>query len=392
MFHLPPIAALLAVLALPRPCEAQQLEPARFRRAEVEFASGPRRLRGTLLVPEVSLPLPAVVVLGGSDRGPRGRAKSALAGAIAAVGIAALSYDSPGTGSSTGDALLQTRGDRAAEASAAVAFLRARKDIDPQRVGVVGGSEGARVALFSAGRDEAVACVVAISGAFGITMLDLARYRIDAMGLRVGLTHAQVQKAHVLEELLFALMSGQDVIEWRILRAQADTFDDAGWRTLFELIPRCRGELTAAQRKSLWDELRAVLRRWAPEPWFALAVVDRANFERVLAVDANSFFTLIERGPLARGDWFESREELHAFAQVRRPVLAVWGEEDDFVPPRRSAAWLRANLTATEDVTLRLVPGGDHSLFAVGTTGHVPGYPQLVVDWLRTRLAADRGR
>lgn len=238
----------------------------------------------------------------------------------------------------------------------------------------------------SSNRDPIV-CAVAISGAFGITMLDLANYRIETMGLRAGLEDADVQRAKVLEELLFALTTGQDVVEWRLVRARVATFDENGWDAMIAAVLRFREELSGEQRNALWNDLRTSLRAWSERPWFALAVVDRANLERVLALDAERFFALLQRGSLARGDWFESRDEVVAYARVACPLLAVWGEEDDFLPPRRSSAWLRANLAAADDVTLRVIPGGDHSLLTIASPGrYVSGYPQLVVDWLRDRF------
>ena len=67
---------------------------------EVEFLDGKTRLAGTLFLPEATGLRPALVVLGGSDRGPRGRFKDQLARYVAEHGVAALSYDSPGTGRS----------------------------------------------------------------------------------------------------------------------------------------------------------------------------------------------------------------------------------------------------------------------------------------------------
>jgi pimeloyl-ACP methyl ester carboxylesterase len=122
------------------------------------------------------------------------------------------------------------------------------------------------------------------------------------------------------------------------------------------------------------------------EPWFELAVVDRANLERVLAMDTQTFFGFLARGPLATGDWYRGWEELELLASVRCPVLAVWGEEDDFLPPRRSAAWLGATLSeaGNTDVTLRVLPGASHSLTIVDAPDtYASGYPQLLVDWLR---------
>ncbi len=151
---------------------------------------------------------------------------------------------------------------------------------------------------------------------------------------------------------------------------------------------RSRHELSEAEKDTLWNSLRRILRGWMTEPWFSLAVVDQASLERILAMDTQMFFGFLARGPLASGDWYRGREELELLANVRCLVLAVWGEEDDFLPPRRSAARLGANLSeaGNTDVTLRILPDAGHLLTIVDDPDTYPsGYPQLLVDWVRRR-------
>lgn len=353
---------------------------------EVEFLDGQTRLAGTLYQPESDSPRPGLVVLGGSDRGPRGRMKDNLARAFSENGIAVLTYDSPGTGRSGGNALFQTRRGRAREAISALQFLRSSDGIDAEHVGLCGGSEGAFVALLGAGMDPDVDFAIAVSGAFGMSSMDISRYRIEAMGLRRGLSDGEVRRAMVLEELLYALVTGLDVVEWRLLLQQADPWEGEPWAELIDIVSRSRQELSNEEKDAMWTSLRGILRDWMKEPWFELAVVDRANLERVLAMDTRTFFAFLARGPLAAGDWYRGREELELLAGVQCPVLAVWGEEDDFLPPHRSAAWLGAVLSdaGNTDVTLRVLPGAGHSLTrADAPDTYAAGYPQMLVDWLK---------
>jgi len=352
---------------------------------EVEFPSGEILLAGTLFRPDGETLLPGVVLLGGSDRGPRGPIKTRLARSLAEGGVAVLSYDSPGTGLSGGNALLQTRVDRAREAIAAARFLRTAKGIDPERVGLCGGSEGAKIALLAAALDSEIAFAIAVSGAFGLSMMEISRYRIEAMGLRRGLDREDVDRALALEELLYALMTGLDVVEWRLLRTKTGRWPDEPWEELIGLVQRSPTGLTDEEKEAAWDGLRRILQEWMHEPWFELAVVDRGNLERVLGMDAVTFFAFLARGPIAAGDWYESLDELELLAQVRCPILAVWGEEDDFLPPHRSAAWLRANLSRAGNggVTLLILPDADHSLLLLDTPEEFASdYPGLLVDWL----------
>ena len=82
----------------------------------------------------------------------------------------------------TGDANAATAEDTAADAEAALAFLRARPEIDPRRVGLIGHSYGGEIAPMVAAADPAVAAVVLMAGParpFRETMRYQHRYRIE---------------------------------------------------------------------------------------------------------------------------------------------------------------------------------------------------------------------
>jgi len=88
------------------------------REEEVRFVNGQTTLEGTLFWPATRADCPAVVVLAGSDRSRRGPLRMRTAKYFAAHNVAALVYGSPGTGASTGNALVQTRSERTVEALA----------------------------------------------------------------------------------------------------------------------------------------------------------------------------------------------------------------------------------------------------------------------------------
>ena len=135
----------------------------------VRSPDGPR-LAGTLTLP--TLPpgvkrAPAVVLISGSsahDRdytGPRGyRLFWWLADTLSRRGIAVLRLDNRGVGGSTGSHDSATTAQRAGDVRAAVALLRARPDVDPARVGLVGISEGGLIAPMLAADDTTLAGIV----------------------------------------------------------------------------------------------------------------------------------------------------------------------------------------------------------------------------------------
>ena len=156
---------------------------ASFTAEEVTVTTQGFTLAGTLLVPKASgssgsvRMFPAVVMITGSGQQTRDesigipglenfRPFRQIAEKLASNGIAVLRVDDRGTGGSTGrDTLLNaTTLDFADDTRAQVAFLRARKDIDPNRIALVGHSEGGVIAPLVAASDPRIAAVVLLAG------------------------------------------------------------------------------------------------------------------------------------------------------------------------------------------------------------------------------------
>lgn len=111
-------------------------------------------LGGTLTLPDGVDRAPAVLLLSGSgaqDRDARlfagYRPMRELADALARAGIASLRLDDRGVGASGGDYAQRTIPELADDARRALDKLRARREIDRDRLMVLGHSEGALVAL-----------------------------------------------------------------------------------------------------------------------------------------------------------------------------------------------------------------------------------------------------
>ena len=148
-------------------------------------------LAGTLTWPARGrAPFPAVVAVTGSgahhrdgNRTPQHpyRPFRDIAERLATCGIATLRLDDRGAGSSAGDANAATTEDTAADTAEAVRFLRARKDIDARRIGLIGHSYGGIVAPMVAADDPTIAAVVLLGAparTFRETMRYQHRYRI----------------------------------------------------------------------------------------------------------------------------------------------------------------------------------------------------------------------
>ncbi|MBL1218117.1 MAG: alpha/beta hydrolase [Planctomycetes bacterium] len=357
------------------------------------FTNGPAStLSATIYLPAADAEAVAgIVILGGSERGPQTDMKRRLAAHFAQNNIAALIYDSPGTGTSTGNTLMQTREDRAIEALAAVICLRKQKQVPADRVGLMGISEGALVTILAAGADlntdvPRPAFIIPVSASTGVPMLECARYRIETKGLARGLDTNAIQKALLLEELLFALLAGNDAFDWPLIIQKANQWPNENWVQMAELVQQIWSRSDLDLTAQAWDDIKQELSIWRTESWFDLVVVDVDRFDRLMTIPTGQMIVLLFQGPLSGyRTTLKVAQESDAIARITCPILAVWGENDEFLPPRRSESFFRARLAETghAEATYYIIPNASHTLTTKdGGDEFVNNYPDLLSDWI----------
>ncbi len=145
-------------------------------RVPVQPAAGDTfSLGGTLTIPKSGRPpYPAAVMITGSGLQDRDenlwplvigyRPFRQIAERLAAAGIAVLRVDDRSFGASTGNARDATTEDFAGDVAAQVAWLRARPDIAPGRIALIGHSEGGIIAPMVAAQDPRIAAIVLMAG------------------------------------------------------------------------------------------------------------------------------------------------------------------------------------------------------------------------------------
>src|SRR5271165_2500855 len=147
------------------------VKPFPYREEEISFsnASAGVSLAGTLTLPKGAGPFPAALLIVGSGPHDRDEALAnhrpflVLADHLTRKGIAVLRYDKRGIGKSTGSSDKATTLDLTADAQAAIAYLKTRKEVAPAKIVLIGHSEGAMVAPLIASRTKDVACVVLLA-------------------------------------------------------------------------------------------------------------------------------------------------------------------------------------------------------------------------------------
>ena len=166
--------AVSVVEKLRRPQEPQP--PLPYEAKEVTFSSlAPGvTLAGTLTLPRGVAKAPAVALITGS--GPEDRDETVfghkpflvLADHLTRRGIAVLRFDDRGVGGSSAATPGATSRDLAADALGAIRCLAGRPEVDPARIGLLGHSEGAAIAVMAAVGSPDVRFVVMLAGA-GLT-------------------------------------------------------------------------------------------------------------------------------------------------------------------------------------------------------------------------------
>jgi pimeloyl-ACP methyl ester carboxylesterase len=153
-----------------RPQEPKRPFPYREEEITYENKKAKVKFAGTLTLPKGDGPFPAVVMITGS--GPQNRDEELLghkpflviSDYLTRRGIAVVRVDDRGVGGSTGDNNSSTSADFAEDALAGVAFLKSRKEIDAQHIGLIGHSEGGLVGPLAASMSRDVAFVVMLAG------------------------------------------------------------------------------------------------------------------------------------------------------------------------------------------------------------------------------------
>lgn len=310
------------------------------------FTSARRQLFGFIDPPATDGPHPAILLLHDAGRTDitRGNGDFAeLRAAFRKVGIAPVLWDAAGSGCSGGRyrglADLYVRAD---DVLAAVETLSARDDIDASRIGAWAIGEGAWVAPMAAARGDALDFLILAGGPAGDPIERMAQFARENLR-REGYPDDEADA--LVKRLTAALEMMRDQAPFRDYRAAIEPIGD---HPFFPSMSEVGGDVYASERR--YDELRE---------------------SAVLHVEPSVFLSALEI-----------------------PVLAIWGEHDEWGDRTRAEAVYREAFAraANDAATVKVIPGADHALCSASAPPRffsaspscrlAPEYVEAMTGWL----------
>jgi dipeptidyl aminopeptidase/acylaminoacyl peptidase len=133
----------------------------------VTFKSDGLDLAGILHIPDgmkAKEKRPAIMVLHGFGTNKDGATPLEATKILEGMGYIVLRFDMRGCGESGGEPAYILCQDQVRDTQAAATYLQSLKQVDPKRIGVLGHSFGAAVAVYAGGVDKRLGAVIAVGG------------------------------------------------------------------------------------------------------------------------------------------------------------------------------------------------------------------------------------
>lgn len=299
----------------------------------VSFQSRGLTLRGTLVRPKAAGRYSALVSLHGSGPSTRwfalGRARR-----FARAGFAMLIFDKPGSGQSEGDWTMTSLDEMAADALAAVDYLRTQSGIDPDRTGLWGHSQAGHVVSRALALRHNVAFAIVLAGG--------------------GTRPREVEEFGYSNRL-------------RRNGASADV---------------AKGAMSWVGRYLDYEG--------SGRGYEAVVAELNAHPEWKTALGISTVYPTPEQQP--KWAWVANYQPLEDIARIRVPVLLLFAELDEESPGERSLKLWRDGLRkgGNRQFEAKLFAKADHHFLVASPSGgwpsFAPGYYEMQFDWLNRRF------
>ncbi len=283
----------------------------------------------SIILPEGDGPFPGVVFLHGSGPQPRDANRFA-AQRLARAGIGSIIFDKRGVGESGGALPGASFEDLAADAIAVANYFSARPDIT--RVGFFGHSQGGWVGPLAGSRWNPTAFVITSSGP-AVPPTRESEWDVVRNLRRQGVDESAEEKAR------------------RVIRL---------WHQ--------------GVRSGEWAGFDNAFRVARQESWF------KASGLTVFEDHPDENFSKSYRA-------FMDYNPMPALQQLEAPLLALLAPDDESIDVVETAAILENLRTQSNDITIKLYPGYDHTMRRLGPMGTALRWPELPADYFDVQIA-----
>jgi hypothetical protein len=294
-------------------------------------------LGGTLTYPNTSPPYPAVILISGSGAEDRDetifghKPFLVLADYLTRKGFAVLRVDDRGVGESTGNYIEATNADFASDVKTGINFLKAQKEINRNKIGLIGHSEGGVIAPLVASQNPDIAFIVLMAGP-GLSLEQILYIQGELIARANHVSEELISKQRHIQEIMFSYVKDEKnikIAEQKIRKVINEEFNEMKDKNL-----------PIMSEDSINSQIQMVL-----SPWF------------------RDFLT------------YDPKEALR---KVKCPVLALNGEKDLQVPPKENLAAIKEALQSggNTDFEVIEIPNLNH-LFQTANTGALTEYSQI---------------
>jgi pimeloyl-ACP methyl ester carboxylesterase len=307
-----------------------------FTVAKMKIPSDGITINGWLFLPPGEGRFPLVVLTNGGGDGSRPikSLSNWIAPILAHCGIAAFVHDKRGTGESEGDYVKTTYEDYIRDAGSCAEWLSKHERINPEKVGIMGGSEGGRIAVLAANRYPAIKFVISQAGTVVSTVEDRLYAQLNGMKDAGALTDSLLIAVRPLWEKSFLAWASNDPSEHEKVNGEI-----ADWRKRFsrEILPYTNHEMDSI------PAFRVVLPTWYSMP----------------------------------------NDYLSELAHFNKKWLAIFGEVDRVVPTEASIKNILhyMSLSGNKKYNIAVIPKCGHAPVDVETKRLIH-IDYLVINWL----------
>ena len=317
------------------------------------------KLGGSFTYPKEGNNFPAVVLITGSGWEDRDetifnhKPFLVIADYLTKNGFAVLRFDDRGGGASTGNITNATTLDFVKDVKAAVDYLKTRKEVNQNKIGLIGHSEGGMIAPLVATERNDIAFIILLAGP-GLTGEEILIRQTELISKAEGISDQEIEKNEKLSKsIYFELRKSKD----------SEEANERVKKLLEEYVQK----LSENEKKELGDPKAFIERqsKTVSSPWFR-------------------FFLTYDPVPVLE--------------KIKCPVLALNGEKDLQVPPKEDLAAIEKALNKGKNKKYKtlLLPGLNH-LFQTAQSGSPneygkieetfsPSALQAISDWLKEIL------